>query len=176
MPKRSCPFAETFSSQYKIHVGQKELSSHGVFGNKYRQEIYEKTKNLLFNGTKAVMGTLWKVDGDEKACNGHALEENPTPNGNHALLKGQTVISFDGKLKRTSAASGVPSGGACAPTGCGVCQKASPSKMRCSQCERSVCPSCTQPCISCSSQCCTFCITTDYSDRYDKAFCSGCMS
>lgn len=68
----------------------------------------EKTKNLLFNGTKAVMGTLWKVDGDEKACNGHALEENPTPNGNHALLKGQTVISFDGKLKRTSAASGNP--------------------------------------------------------------------
>ncbi|KAL2098659.1 hypothetical protein ACEWY4_005139 [Coilia grayii] len=173
MPKRSCPFTETFSSQYKIHVGQKELNSHGVFGNKYRQEIYEKTKNLLFNGTKAVMGTLWKVDGEEKSCNGHALEE--TPNGNPTLLKGQTVIGFDGKLKRTAAASGGPVGGVCAPAGCSVCQKGSPSKMRCSQCERPVCTSCTQPCISCSSLCCTFCITMDYSDRYDKAYCCGCL-
>lgn len=42
MPKRSCPFTETFSSQYKIHVSQRELSNQGVFGNKYRQEIYGK--------------------------------------------------------------------------------------------------------------------------------------
>lgn len=40
MPKRSCPFTESFSTQYKIHVGQKELNLHGVFGNKYRQEVY----------------------------------------------------------------------------------------------------------------------------------------
>lgn len=42
MPKRACPFPETFSSQYKIHVGQQELNNYGVFGNKYRQEIYGK--------------------------------------------------------------------------------------------------------------------------------------
>lgn len=40
MPKRACPFPETFSSQYKIHIGQQELNNYGVFGNKYRQEIY----------------------------------------------------------------------------------------------------------------------------------------
>lgn len=40
MPKRPCPFTESFSTQYKIHVGQKELNLHGVFGNKYRQEVY----------------------------------------------------------------------------------------------------------------------------------------
>lgn len=42
MPKRACPFPETFSSQYKIHVGEQELNNYGVFGNKYRQEIYGK--------------------------------------------------------------------------------------------------------------------------------------
>lgn len=42
MPKRACPFPETFSSQYKIHIGQHELNNYGVFGNKYRQEIYGK--------------------------------------------------------------------------------------------------------------------------------------
>lgn len=42
MPKRSCPFTDSFSTQYKIHVGQKELNLHGVFGNKYRQEVYGK--------------------------------------------------------------------------------------------------------------------------------------
>lgn len=40
MPKRTCPFPETFSSQYKIHLGQRELNKYGVFGNKNRQEIY----------------------------------------------------------------------------------------------------------------------------------------
>lgn len=43
MPKRSYPFSETFSSQYKVHVGQKEMNSYGVFGPKYRQEVYGKT-------------------------------------------------------------------------------------------------------------------------------------
>ena len=42
MPKRSYPFSESFSSQYKVHVGQRELTQNGVFGGKYRQEIYGK--------------------------------------------------------------------------------------------------------------------------------------
>lgn len=65
----------------------------------------EKTKSLLFNGTKAVMGRLWKVDGEDKSCNGPDSETS-LPNGNPTLLKGQTVIGFDGKLKRTTAAPG----------------------------------------------------------------------
>ncbi|XP_012692262.1 apoptosis regulatory protein Siva [Clupea harengus] len=164
MPKRPCPFTETFSSQYKIHVSQKELSNQGVNGNKYRQEIYEKTKNLLFNGTKAVVGRLWDVAMDEKPA------ETTMPN--HALLKGQTLIGFDGKLKKTTAATG----GVAAPAGCCVCLKAGSSRKPCPQCERLVCSSCTQQCISCSSLCCTFCITIDYTDRYDKAYCCSCLS
>ncbi|XP_037098424.1 apoptosis regulatory protein Siva isoform X2 [Syngnathus acus] len=40
MPKRGYPFTETFSSQYKIHIRQHELSNSSVLGNKYRKEIY----------------------------------------------------------------------------------------------------------------------------------------
>lgn len=42
MPKRACPFPQTFSSQYKMHIGQQELNNYGVCGNKYKLEIYGK--------------------------------------------------------------------------------------------------------------------------------------
>ncbi|ROI68632.1 Apoptosis regulatory protein Siva [Anabarilius grahami] len=104
MPKRSYPFSESFSSQYKVHVGQKEINNCGVFGLKCRQEVYEKTKNMLFNGTKAVMGRIWKADGEEKVSD--VLVSDPAP-GHQTLLRGQTTIGLDGRLKRADA---VPAG------------------------------------------------------------------
>ncbi|RXN35026.1 apoptosis regulatory Siva [Labeo rohita] len=106
MPKRSYPFSESFSSQYKVHVGLKEINNCGVFGLKYRQEIYEKTKNLLFNGTKAMMGRIWKADGEEKASDALVSDQtavSPAP-GHQTLLKGQTRIGLDGRLQKASAA------------------------------------------------------------------------
>uniref|UniRef100_A0A3B4CW06 Apoptosis regulatory protein Siva n=1 Tax=Pygocentrus nattereri TaxID=42514 RepID=A0A3B4CW06_PYGNA len=159
MPKRSCPFTESFSSQYKIHVGQKELNLHGVFGNKYRQEVYEKTKSLLFNGTKAVMERIWKVDGEGKCSDvdmssqGHVLQ----PTNGQMLLKGQTLIGLDGKLKKTKPVPDAVN----APAVCGVCQRASGVRRPCSQCERPVCLACTQQCSSCSSHCCSICTVTE---------------
>ncbi|XP_062864170.1 apoptosis regulatory protein Siva [Trichomycterus rosablanca] len=173
MPKRSCPFTESFSTQYKIHVGQKELNLHGVFGNKYRQEVYEKTKNLLFNGTRAVMGRIWKVDPEGKcsdvdACN-QADVTQPT---NQMLLRGQTRIGFDGKLKKAE-----PVSGSVATTAvCGVCQRASGARRACSQCDRPACSTCSQQCSSCSSHCCSVCTVTDYTDRYDRVLCCSCSS
>ncbi|MEQ2246926.1 hypothetical protein ILYODFUR_004140 [Ilyodon furcidens] len=101
MTKRTCPFPEAFSTQYKIHIGQREINNYGVFGNKYRQEIYEKTKNLLFNGAKAVVGKIWtgekcpdsQSNGEHSACS-------------QTLLRGQTLIGQDGKLTRTNALQG----------------------------------------------------------------------
>ncbi|KTF72117.1 hypothetical protein cypCar_00045189 [Cyprinus carpio] len=107
MPKRSCPFSESFSSQYKVHVGQKEISNCGVLGLKYRQETYEKTKNLLFSGTRAVMGRLWKADGAEKASDALVSDltaVSPAP-GQQTLLKGQTRIGLDGRLQRADTAA-----------------------------------------------------------------------
>ncbi|XP_071377839.1 apoptosis regulatory protein Siva [Centroberyx affinis] len=170
MPKRGYPFPESFSSQYKIHVGQRELNHHGVFGNKYRQEIYEKTKNLLFNGAKAVMGKIWDVDAEnctEPQSTGPAV----TPDCKQTLLRGQTLIGQDGRLTRASAA-----GAAAGPTGCCVCQKSQGPRTPCSQCDRLTCSSCTRQCSSCCSLCCSVCTIVDYSGRYDQVLCCGCST
>ncbi|XP_030641562.1 apoptosis regulatory protein Siva [Chanos chanos] len=174
MPKRSYPFSESFSSQYKIHVGQKELNHYGVFGNECRQEIYEKTKNLLFCGAKAVMGRIWKVEGDGKYSESNSSTQSVVSEAstNQTLLRGQTLIGPDGRLRKSTSTMG----GAVAAVVCCVCQKTSGSMKRCSQCDRQVCPTCTQQCTSCSSLCCSICCITDYSDRYDRVLCCGCSS
>ncbi|XP_008279620.1 apoptosis regulatory protein Siva isoform X1 [Stegastes partitus] len=173
MPKRACPFPETFSSQYKIHIGQQELSNYGVFGSKYRQEIHEKTKNLLFNGAKAVMGKIWT--GEEKCTDPRPTGPAQTSAGSQALLRGQTQIGHDGRLTRASAAQGLL-GAAVAPTGCCVCHRSQGSRTSCSQCDRQACSSCTRQCSSCSSLCCSVCTIIDYSGRYDEVLCCGCST
>ncbi|CAL8286207.1 unnamed protein product [Lota lota] len=171
MPKRSCPFSESFSSQYKVHVGQRELSQHGVFGGKYRQEIYEKTKNLLFSGASAVMGKIWNVDGGEKGTEARAPQPSVTPAPNQLLLKGQTLIGQDGRLTKANC-----QGVAVSSTHCGVCQKSQGVDIRtaCSQCDRLSCSSCSRQCSSCSSQCCSVCTVVDYSGQFDKIVCWSC--
>ncbi|XP_075964400.1 apoptosis regulatory protein Siva [Anarhichas minor] len=168
MPKRACPFPETFSSQYKIHVGQQELNNYGVFGNKYRQEIYAKTKNLLFSGAKAVMGTLWT--GEERSTEPTGQAE--TRACSQSLLRGQTLIGHDGRLTRANAAQGSP----VALTCCCVCQKSQGSRTPCSQCDRLACPSCTRQCSCCSSLCCSVCTIIDYSGQYDEVLCCSCST
>ncbi|XP_061699970.1 apoptosis regulatory protein Siva [Syngnathoides biaculeatus] len=161
MPKRAYPFTETFSSQYKIHVGQHELSHSSVLGNKYRNEIYEKTKNLLFNGAKAVVDKIWS--GDEKAT-------DPQPSGEETLLRGQTLIGTDGRLTKATRRQGPPA------TSCCVCQKSSSCRTSCSQCERLACSSCSRQCFNCSNLCCSVCTVIDYSGRYDEVLCCSCST
>ncbi|XP_018583025.1 apoptosis regulatory protein Siva [Scleropages formosus] len=164
MPKRAYPFAETFSSQYKMHIGQKELN-HGVFGSKCRQEIYDKTKNLLFSGTKAVMERIWKPD------EGMAGAQVP-PAVNQTLLRGQTLIGQDGRLRKATAAAGALEPSAV----CSVCLKTAAARKSCMQCERHACPSCTRLCSNCSSLCCSICTVVDYTDRYDRVLCCDCST
>lgn len=67
----------------------------------------EKTKNLLFNGTRAVMGRIWKVDSEGKCADTDVCDHSEAPPAhNQLLLKGQTLIGLDGKLKRASVGSG----------------------------------------------------------------------
>ncbi|XP_015245407.1 apoptosis regulatory protein Siva [Cyprinodon tularosa] len=167
MPKRTYPFPESFSSQYKIHIGQREINNYSVFGNKYRQDVYESTKNLLFNGAKAVVGKIWS---GEKCADSQ-------PNGkispcSQTLLRGQTLIGHDGKLTRTNAVQGA----ATAPTGCCVCHRNQGSRTLCSQCDRLACSSCTRQCSSCCSLCCSVCTITDYSGPYDEVLCCSCST
>ncbi|KAK7141851.1 hypothetical protein R3I94_011517 [Phoxinus phoxinus] len=166
MPKRSYPFSESFSSQYKVHVGLKEINNSGVLGLKYKQEIYEKTKSLLFSGTRAVMGRIWKADGEEKRSDPDLVP------GPQTLLRGQTIIGLDGRLQKAGAAPGC----AAAPSACCVCQRVSGSRRPCSQCERPACPVCVQQCSVCSECSCSLCSVTDYSERYERILCCGCSS
>ncbi|XP_020775484.1 apoptosis regulatory protein Siva [Boleophthalmus pectinirostris] len=170
MPKRAYPFTESFSSQYKIHVGQNELCQSGVFGNKYRQEIYEKTKNLLFNGAKAVMGKIWT--GEDKCTAQKLSDAEEITASSQSLLKGQTLIGQDGKLTKGMCAKGPSSG----TTNCCVCLKSQGLRTPCSQCDRAACSSCTRQCSCCNSSCCSICTTIDYSGRYDEVICCGCST
>ncbi|XP_028995707.1 apoptosis regulatory protein Siva isoform X2 [Betta splendens] len=169
MPKRTCPFPETFSSQYKVHIGQQELNNYSVFGNKYRQQIYEKTKNLLFNGAKDVMDKLW---GAETCTDLQPVTRAETPPCSQTLLRGQTLIGHDGRLTRANAARDAPA----AAAGCCVCQKSQGSRTPCSQCDRSACASCVRQCSSCCSFCCSVCTIIDYSGRYDEVLCCSCST
>ncbi|XP_068608331.1 apoptosis regulatory protein Siva [Brachionichthys hirsutus] len=167
MPKRACPFSETFSSQYKIRIRPQELIRSSVFGDKYRQDMYERTKNLLFNGAMA-MGKLWTGEGGR-------ADPSPfgqTPTRSPALLRGQTLIGCDGRLKKANSLQGVMG----APSGCCRCQKNHGPRAPCSQCDRLVCSSCTQQCSRCSSLCCSVCSVTDYSGRYEEVLCCSCAT
>ncbi|XP_016114656.1 apoptosis regulatory protein Siva-like, partial [Sinocyclocheilus grahami] len=127
----------------------------------------EKTKNLLFNGTKAMMGRIWKSD----ALVSDPTAVSPAP-GHQTLLKGQTRIGLDGRLQRADAAPGC----AAAPSACCVCQRVSGSRKPCSRCERPACAACIRQCNICSERCCSLCTVTDYSERYERVLCCGCSS
>lgn len=61
--------------------------------------LSEKTKNLLFNGTKTVKAKTWT---GEERCTGHE------PPACQALLRGQTLIGHDGRLMKANMAQGQP--------------------------------------------------------------------
>ncbi|XP_037603468.1 apoptosis regulatory protein Siva isoform X1 [Sebastes umbrosus] len=126
-------------------------------------KLKAKTKDLLFNGAKTVMGKIWS---------GEETQQAETPECSQTLLRGQTLIGHDGRLTRADAAQGVP----VAPTGCCVCQKSQRSSTPCSQCDRLACSSCTRQCSSCSSLCCSVCTIIDYSGQYDEVLCCSCST
>lgn len=59
-----------------------------------------KTKSLLFNGAKAVMGKIWT--GDEIQPTGPA----EIPACSQTLLRGQRLIGHDGKLTKANVTQG----------------------------------------------------------------------
>ncbi|CAB1335123.1 unnamed protein product, partial [Coregonus sp. 'balchen'] len=109
MTKRSYPFAESFSSQYKIHIGQKELNNHGVFGNKYRQEMY------------AVMGKIWNVDTEEKCSTIQPSGPGVTPNGCCVCQKAQGTRRQCSQCDRPACPSCTQQCSNCSSLCCSVC-------------------------------------------------------
>ncbi|KAJ0062636.1 hypothetical protein NL108_004250, partial [Boleophthalmus pectinirostris] len=109
-----------------------------------------KTKNLLFNGAKAVMGKIWT--GEDKCTAQKLSDAEEITASSQSLLKGQTLIGQDGKLTKGMC----PSSGT---TNCCVCLKSQGLRTPCSQCDRAACSSCTRQCSCCNSSCCSICTT-----------------
>ncbi|XP_055496609.1 apoptosis regulatory protein Siva [Leucoraja erinacea] len=182
MTKRANPFGDSAPLQWKIYVTQRELNE-GVFGEKYKRKVYEKTKSLLFNGTQAYMGVMLTGNMDENyTMNSMQAEDNcrKAPdnlcNGveEHDLLCGQTFLGQNGQLLRGLSylhkSSIKP-----AVTNCFICLKPSNFKGPCSRCNHLLCQDCTKVCDNCTQNFCSICSVADDAVE-DKVFCYDCIS
>ncbi|KAM8921147.1 apoptosis regulatory protein Siva [Pelodytes ibericus] len=157
MPKRSYPFDGVSPLQLKTRVGEKELCE-GVFGEQYKQEIYEKTKKLLFNGAKAVRGNP-----DQQS------EKVPGDCTTQRLLTGQTTIGQDGKLHKITQTQKPLE--VDASKACSFCVRSVSDKGACSQCDQAICKTCCMSCFCCAAISCSFCSVID---ENDQVFCTSC--
>lgn len=66
--------------------------------------VAEKTKALLFNGAKAVVGKIWT--GDETSSEPRPTGHIGPATGSQTLLRGQTLIGHDGRLTKAARAQG----------------------------------------------------------------------
>uniref|UniRef100_A0A2K6TQL8 Apoptosis regulatory protein Siva n=1 Tax=Saimiri boliviensis boliviensis TaxID=39432 RepID=A0A2K6TQL8_SAIBB len=130
MPKRGCPFADL-----KVRVGQRELS-RGVCAERYSQEVFEKTKRLLFLGTQAYLDHVW----DEGCAVVHLPESpKPGPTGAPRAARGQMLIGPDGSLIRSLGQSSEADPSGVASIVCSSCVRAVDGRAICGQCERALC-------------------------------------
>uniref|UniRef100_A0A8D0GTJ1 SIVA1 apoptosis inducing factor n=1 Tax=Sphenodon punctatus TaxID=8508 RepID=A0A8D0GTJ1_SPHPU len=173
MPKRSCPFGDATPLQLKTRVGLREVS-RGVMGERYRREIYEKTKELLFRGARAYMDSLWHGKAAGAGCteSPHTAGEGQGAGARHAW-NGQMLIGQDGRLlKQPQAMEKAPPMGV--SKGCSSCVKTVDVKEACTQCDRYICQNCSRLCNCCNAVACSFCSVTDYDDVGERVLCNGC--
>uniref|UniRef100_A0A8C8R6T9 SIVA1 apoptosis inducing factor n=1 Tax=Pelusios castaneus TaxID=367368 RepID=A0A8C8R6T9_9SAUR len=175
MPKRSCPFGDTAPLQRKTRVGPRELS-RGALGEKYRRELCEKTKELLFRGAQAYMDSVWKGNAAGNCCPVADFPE-PLKEAQESCAKqswnGQMFIGQDGKLlRRSQGMDKTPPMGV--SRACSSCIRTVDVKEACTQCDRFICQNCSKLCNCCNAVVCSFCSITDYSDVGEQVLCNGC--
>ncbi|XP_045616925.1 apoptosis regulatory protein Siva [Procambarus clarkii] len=165
MPKRACPFEESFRPQLKVHVGVKEVES-GVLKKDKMKAVYDRTLNLLFCGAKNVM-------------NNNAVEKmdaSPTgqTNTNSQNTLHQLVLTSAGTLARPQSLSQkLPSQPNTTNT-CVSCHKvATLPRPPCGYCECKLCDSCTRTCHFCGGNFCPKCSLTVYLED-EKTVCLSC--
>ncbi|XP_072888628.1 apoptosis regulatory protein Siva-like [Hemitrygon akajei] len=170
MTKRASLFGDVALLQWKVYVTQRELSE-GVLGEKYKREVYEKTKSLLFNGAQSFMGDLWIGNLGEKYT---LVEDNYVKepesicvgNNDHDLLQGQTFLGQNGQLLKGLPYLQKPSIKA-AVTNCFICLKPSNFKKPSSRCDHLQCQDCIKVCDHCTKNFCSICPFADYDDAED---------
>ncbi|KAJ7345243.1 hypothetical protein JRQ81_001193 [Phrynocephalus forsythii] len=174
MPKRSYPFGDVAPPQLKTRVRLRELSQ-GVMGERYRQEIFEKTKQLLFRGAQAYM---------ENASPRSTVEEHLTVQSPEPVLdrlhscsrhrpNGQMLIGPDGKLQQPSANETAVA--VRASNACSSCVRTVGVKDTCTRCDRYICQNCSRLCSCCNSIACSLCSITESDYVGERILCNDCL-
>ncbi|XP_058018838.1 apoptosis regulatory protein Siva [Ahaetulla prasina] len=173
MPKRSYPFADSSPVQLKTRVRLKELSQ-GVLGERYRREIFEKTKQLLFKGAQTYMNNACS----SSAMGTYLIAQYPESCIDKSEMcswhscNGQMLIGQDGKLRQPCASEMVVPVGV--SKACSSCIRTVDIKDVCTQCDQYICQNCSKLCSCCSTIVCSLCSIIESEDVGDQIFCSGC--
>ncbi|XP_027632206.1 apoptosis regulatory protein Siva [Tupaia chinensis] len=170
MPKRGCPFADAAPLQLKVNVGPKELS-RGVCAERYSQEIFERTKQLLFRGAQACVDHGW-----DESCDVVHLPESPKPGptGTPRAARSQMLIGPDGRLVRSHAAASEADPARAVSVACCSCVRAVDGKAVCGQCARALCGRCVRACWGCGAVACALCGLLDSGDTCEEVLCASC--
>ncbi|XP_062974230.1 apoptosis regulatory protein Siva [Elgaria multicarinata webbii] len=176
MPKRSCPFGDSAPVQLKTRVRLRELSQ-GVMGERYRREIFEKTKQLLFRGAQAYMDSTCNMCSENTAgaCliaqYPEPLADRPEDCSRHRC-NGQMLIGQDGKLRQPCAReTALPVG---VSKACSSCIRTVDVKEVCTQCDRYICQNCNKLCSCCNAVACSLCSVIESDDVGERILCNGC--
>ncbi|KAL8168855.1 UNVERIFIED_CONTAM: hypothetical protein K2H54_020555 [Gekko kuhli] len=175
MPKRSCPFGDSAPLQLKTRVRMRELSQ-GVMGERYRREIFEKTKQLLFRGAQAYMDN--KRDGSMVGA--RLIAQCPAPLAGKPEVcsqyscNGQMLIGPDGKLRQPRPRETATAEGISEP--CSTCIRTVDATEACTQCDRPICKNCSRLCSCCNAVACSLCSVIESDDVGEQILCSGCST
>nr|XP_056707766.1 apoptosis regulatory protein Siva [Euleptes europaea] len=173
MPKRPCPFGDSAPLQLKTRVRMRELSQ-GVMGERYRREIFEKTKQLLFRGAQAYMDSKW----DGSTVGACLIAQYPAAGRPEACSQyscnGQMLIGQDGKLRQPRPRETAMAVEVSKP--CSSCVRAIDVKEACTQCDRPVCENCSKLCSCCNAVACSSCSVIESDDVDEQILCSGCST
>ncbi|XP_069118333.1 apoptosis regulatory protein Siva-like [Argopecten irradians] len=95
MPKRRNPFGDCSPLQFKTHVGQKELVD-GISGKDQLNAVYEKTRQMLFNGAMKNKTNAMMTDANDNNISFPSL--SPPQTVPSVTLPGQMCLTPGGHL------------------------------------------------------------------------------
>ncbi|XP_051169020.1 apoptosis regulatory protein Siva-like [Leptopilina boulardi] len=160
--KRACPFDCDIGRQLKVHVGQKQVNN-GVFKEKQMQNVYDKTMNLLKEGSK--------IQSLNTSDDNLGLESinSCQPGGKLETVTKFKQMFFNSNLQLQT--TGVESR-KIPVTLCGCCRVID-TESKCNGCDQILCTSCLSECAQCLGNFCQNCLLQLY-DSGERSLCLDC--
>ncbi|XP_043468736.1 apoptosis regulatory protein Siva-like isoform X2 [Leptopilina heterotoma] len=160
--KRACPFDCDLGRQLKVHVGQKEVNN-GVFKEKQMQNVYDKTMNLLKEGSKiqSLNTSDNNLDLEFIAPLQSSGKMESATKLKQMFLNNNLQLQSIGVENRN-----VP------VTLCGCCRVID-TESKCNGCDQILCNSCLTECANCVGDFCQNCLLQSY-DSGERSLCLDC--